>query len=151
MCNSWIDGGVARLLVLVLAIIGSSCGDPLSTSNALLAFTLEVENNPSLSADVDATIDEAADTVSLTVPEGTDLTALVPTFSHTGTKVVVLGLEQRSGVTVINFSDPVTYRVVSASLQGHDYIVTINLVPSTTRSSRRSRSSTPTTRRCRPT
>lgn len=135
MRKPWSAGGVGRFLVWVLAIVGlgAGCGDPLATTNALLTFSLEVEDNPGLLADADGVIDEVTDTVAVVVPAGTDVTALVPTFTTDGTKVVVLGVQQISGETAVDFTTPVTYRVISANLTSHEYVVTVATVPRTTK------------------
>lgn len=60
-------------------------------------------------------VNAGAQTVELTVPYGTNLTALVPTFALVNGGSVLLGLvNQVSGVTANNFSTPVIYSVVAA-------------------------------------
>lgn len=54
--------------------------------------------------------------VHVTVPEGTDVTALAPVFAVSDdAEVTVNGVPQESGVTKNNFSSPVTYRVSNAN------------------------------------
>lgn len=56
-------------------------------------------------------------TITITVPEGTDVTALTPEFvlMAANEKVYVGDEEQVSGATVTDFSQPVTYRFVTTS------------------------------------
>ncbi len=60
----------------------------------------------------------------MTVPFGTDLTALIATFTTTGVSLKVGGVTQISGTTANNFSNPLTYTVIAADGSTQDYIVT---------------------------
>jgi len=60
---------------------------------------------PTLS-DANVAIDEAAHTISITVPHGTDVTSLTPTITHTGASV--------SPTSAQDFSSPVSYTVRAA-------------------------------------
>jgi subtilisin family serine protease len=73
------------------------------------------------------TIDEATHTIAVTVPFGTDVTALVATFTTTGSSVAVGATPQVSGATVNDFSSPVTYTVTAADSSTQDYIVTVTI------------------------
>ena len=68
--------------------------------------------------------------ISTTVPYGTDVTALVATFTTTGVSVTVGGTIQVSGDTVNNFTNPVTYRVTAEDTTDQDYTVTVTIAPS---------------------
>jgi hypothetical protein len=57
--------------------------------------------------------------IALSVPFGTNVTALVPTIIHNG-----MSISPNSGV-VQNFTNPVTYRVTAADASTKDYIVTV--------------------------
>jgi hypothetical protein len=59
------------------------------------------------------------------VPIGSDVSALVATFSTTGASVAVAGTAQVSGVTANNFDRPVIYRVTAANGSTQDYTVTV--------------------------
>lgn len=74
-------------------------------------------------ADVSAT----TGTITVTVPYGTDVTSLAPTFAHTGTMVTVNGAPQTSGASAQNFANPVTYTVTAADGSTKDYTVTVRL------------------------
>lgn len=72
-------------------------------------------------------VDPATLTVTVTVPFGTNVTALVPTITSTaGTTVSPL-----SGV-VQDFTNPVTYKVIAGDASYKDWIVTVNITPPTT-------------------
>lgn len=63
--------------------------------------------------------------IQVTVPQGTDVTNLVGTFSFYGSRVTVNGVNQTNNVTPNNFSSPVTYSVYGSTLK-NDYTVTVN-------------------------
>lgn len=79
---------------------------PSSEAN-FLSFYLINQTGP-------ATINYGASTISIEVINGTDLTALVPTFTlSAGAKAYVGGIEQESGVSQVNFTNPVSYTVIA--------------------------------------
>lgn len=63
--------------------------------------------------------------ISVTVPNGTDLSAMVATFSTTGQTVKVGSTVQISGNTVNNFTVPVTYTVTAGDTSTKNYTVTV--------------------------
>jgi hypothetical protein len=65
--------------------------------------------------------------IAVAVPYGTDITALVATFTTTGTFVKVDSTTQVSGTTANNFTSPVTYRVTAADTTTKDYMVTVTV------------------------
>jgi Ice-binding-like len=72
-------------------------------------------------------IDEAAKTIAVTVPTGTNVAALIPTFTTTGTSVKVGALAQVSGTTPNNFTAPVAYIVTAGDTTTTTYIVTVTV------------------------
>ncbi len=78
---------------------------------------------------VEGTINETAKTVAVTVPYGTNVTALVATFASTGSSVKIAGVSQVSGVTANNFTNPVAYTVTAADNSTQDYVVTVTIAP----------------------
>lgn len=76
-------------------------------------------------------INETAKTISVTVPYGTNLTALAATFSTTGMSVKVGATVQASGVTVNNFTTPVAYVVTAADATTSTYTVTVAVANNT--------------------
>lgn len=77
------------------------------------------------------TIDEEAKTVAVTVANGTDVTTLISTFTVSAESATTVGaVTQTSGVTVNNFTNPVTYRVTSQDESAYsDYVVTVTVAP----------------------
>jgi hypothetical protein len=61
------------------------------------------------------------------MPFGTSKTALVATFTSTGTSVKVGGTTQVSGTTSNDFTNAVTYRVTAADATYQDYAVTVTV------------------------
>jgi hypothetical protein len=96
----------------------------LASANAISAYSL---------AGVAGTIDAAAKTIVLTLPSGTSLTALVATFSSTGSSAKVSGQLQTSGTTPNNFTLPVSYTVAAADGSTAVYTVTVSLAASSAR------------------
>jgi hypothetical protein len=76
---------------------------------------------------ISGTIDEAAKTIAVTVPYGTDVTALVATFTTTGTNVAIGSTIQVSGTTANNFTNPVAYVVTAADSTTATYTVTVTI------------------------
>jgi hypothetical protein len=71
----------------------------------------------------------AGNTITLTLPFGTNRASLVATFTTTGVTVAVGGVVQTSAVTANDFTLPVTYTVTAADDSTRDYVVTVNLAP----------------------
>ncbi len=92
------------------------------SANALTAFSFA---NPEAAG----SIDEAARTVAVAVTAGTDVTALVATFSTTGTSVAVGTTVQVSGETANDFTGPVEYAVTAADGSTATYTVTVTFAP----------------------
>jgi len=90
-------------------------GPPLSSDKSITAFTV--------SGQVGSTIivDGTPGTVTLTMPYGTVITALVPTITHTGASI-----SPASGVAN-NFTTPRTYTVTAADASTQAYTVTVNV------------------------
>lgn len=114
------------LLAVVLIMVITGCGSnsdpiptPLSSVKAITAFSL---------AGVDGTINETGKTIAVAMPFGTDVTALVATFTTTGTSVKVGSTVQVSGTTANNFTNSVTYTVTAADASTQDYTVTVIIV-----------------------
>jgi hypothetical protein len=71
------------------------------------------------------TINETAKTIFVTMPYGTNVTALVATFITTGANVKVCGTTQVSGMTPNDFTNPVLYVVTAADGSAATYTVTV--------------------------
>jgi hypothetical protein len=81
--------------------------------------TKAIENYYFTSPQAMGAIDETTNTISVIVPQGTNVTALAPTIIHNGKSV-----SPDSG-TVRNFSSPVTYTVTAEDGSTQDYTVTV--------------------------
>jgi hypothetical protein len=77
---------------------------------------------------VPGTIDEAGKTITVTMFSGTDVRALIATFTTTGAGVKVGPTVQISGTTANNFTSSITYTVTAADASTQDYIVTVKVV-----------------------
>ena len=94
------------------------------TAKAITAFGF-------VSPSATGTIAEAGHAIAVTVPYGTDVSALVATFSTTGKSVKVGDTHQVSGTTANDFSAPVIYTVAAADASTQDYTVTVTVAPAT--------------------
>src|SRR5665647_2350694 len=115
---------LALLLVAFVAGCGGGNGSPaLSSGKAITAFWLGATG----------TIDETAKTITVTLPSGTNKTALVATFTTTGASVNVgtPAVTQVSATTANNFTSPVAYKVTAADGTIATYTVTVNLAANT--------------------
>jgi hypothetical protein len=95
---------------------------PLSSAKAITAFGFATPAATGV-------INEASHAIGVTVPSGTNVTALVATFTTTGASVAIAGTPQTSGVTANNFSNPVTYTVTAADASTQTYVVTVTVAP----------------------
>ncbi|MBX9890278.1 MAG: beta-propeller fold lactonase family protein [Amoebophilaceae bacterium] len=69
--------------------------------------------------------------IAVTMPYGTNVTALVATYITTGNSVSVVGVTQINGVTSNNFTSPVIYAVTAADGSMQTYTVTVTVVQNT--------------------
>jgi hypothetical protein len=72
-----------------------------------------------------------ANTVAVTVPFGTNVTALVATFTISGASVNIAGTNQVSGATANNFATQLVYTVVAPDSTTKEYTVTVTVAPNT--------------------
>lgn len=109
----------------------SGCTDDGGSSSAtdadknLQSFSFLAANNIALGSDVTATI--TGTTISATVPNGTDVSALIATFTTDGQSVAVSNVDQVSGTTANDFTSSVTYTVTAADGTTQDYTVTVTI------------------------
>ncbi|MEQ1526801.1 MAG: ice-binding family protein, partial [Gallionella sp.] len=90
----------------------------LNSAKALTAYSL---------AGVTGTINETAKTIAVTMPSGTNVTALAATFTTSGATVKVSTVAQTSGTTANNFTNPVVYTVTAADSSTATYTVTVTV------------------------
>jgi hypothetical protein len=69
----------------------------------------------------------AGSAISVTMPFGTDVTALIATFTTTGASVTVAAAAQTSGSTPNDFTSPVVYTVTAADATTATYTVTVTV------------------------
>lgn len=67
--------------------------------------------------------------IAVTVPFGTDVTALVASLTTTGASVAVGGTPQVSGSTANDFMNPAVYTVTAADSSTVDYTITVTVLP----------------------
>ncbi len=75
-------------------------------------------------------INEQTKTIDVTVPFGTNVTALTAAFATTGRSVSVNGVEQFSGATKNDFTGPVPYLVTADNGSTATYTVAVTQAPS---------------------
>ena len=98
-------------------------------------YTISVTIAPATAKAITAySIDNSAGTITgnniaVTLPFGTNPSALVATFVTTGESVKVGNTIQVSGTTPNDFTNPVTYTVIAADGTTQDYTVVITLSP----------------------
>ena len=93
---------------------GSDVGEKPSAEKAITSFSIE---DPAATG----VIDGSANTIAVTVPFGTDVTALVPVIEYTGADI-----DPASG-TAQDFTNPVTYTVTAADGSTKEYTVTVSV------------------------
>ena len=105
------------VLFTALGMMFTGCGDTSpSNTRAVTAFRFT-------SPAAEGTISEPSHTVAVTVPSGTDVSALVPTITHTGASI-----DPATGVAR-DFTNPVVYTVTAADTSTQDYTVTVTVAP----------------------
>ena len=93
----------------------------LSNKKEMLSFSF-----PGIAGQPEGTIN--GNTISITVLAGTDLTSIVPTFTHSSASIVsVSNQEQVSGVNSQNFTNNVTYKVTAQDGTSKNYTVVVSM------------------------
>lgn len=118
------------LALVFLAFGGCEKDSILQKGNSLKSFSFTKAKNGGLDKDYDVSIDEAGKTARVTLPTGTDVTALVATFTSSAKSKVKVGVAmQKSGTTANDFSSPVVYSVIAEDGSKADYTVTVTVAP----------------------
>ena len=120
---------VALLIGAVSALMCSCEQEPKTDGKAEFAsFTITAEANPALelTRDYKAIINNTEGTILVALPEGTDVTALVPTFTLTKDDAAsVDGVAIVSGEWTIDLTEPVVAKVEDAmSMVSKEYTIT---------------------------
>jgi hypothetical protein len=111
------------LLAAFASMFAASCTKsqaPLSSEKGMLTFSF-----PGLTATGE--VNDSAKTIAVMVPRGTDVKALVATFTFTGAKVEVGSVTQTSAATANDFTSPVIYKVLAADNSVANYTVTVSV------------------------
>lgn len=88
------------------------------------SFKFTSENNPGLTTDIVGEI--TGNQILIKVPEGTDVSALVADFYVKGVEVFVEDQLQESGVSVNDFTEPLTYHL--EGITGLDWTITLDFI-----------------------
>lgn len=97
----------------------------LNPAKELTAFSFTAMGNTTLYSDVSATINGTE--ITAEVPYGTDMSALIATFSTTGSSVSLGNVTQTSGITANNFTDAVIYSVNAQDNSVKNYTIRVNV------------------------
>lgn len=119
--------------VLATVVTGNTLVVTAQDGSTTVTYTITALLNPAkaitalnfVSPAATGIVNEGAKTVAITVPFGTDVTALVPTIAITGASISPL-----SGVAQ-DFTTPVTYTVKAADSTTEDYEATVTIAPNT--------------------
>lgn len=117
-----------KLIALIsFAALLISCGgsDPWNALNYKTGSSRELTAFSFVSPSSVGIIDETSKVISIAVPYGTAVTALVAEFTTTGSNVSVSGITQKSGVTPNDFTYPVTYTVTAIDGKVSTYTVNV--------------------------
>jgi hypothetical protein len=118
-------------LLMVVGLVGCGGGNntaaPASSSNAITNYAFVGYSGAPVTIAQGGTVKS----IDLTLPFGTNVTALVATFVTTGASVTVGGVTQVSGITPNSFASPVTYTVTAADGLKTTYIVTVTVALNT--------------------
>ncbi|MEI8216677.1 MAG: Ig-like domain-containing protein, partial [Eubacteriales bacterium] len=94
---------------------------PISSAKAITSFGF---NSPSVAA----VVNESAHSIAVTVPYGTNITALVANFANSPLSNVKVGaVTQTSGVTANDFTSSVSYLVTAQDATTATYVVTVTI------------------------
>lgn len=99
---------------------------PPEAGNTILSFNFEAQFEP----DIIGTINQIAKTITLTVPFTRNVTALISTFvSSPFSRVLIGSVEQVSGITANDFTNPVSFRCEAQDGSIEIYLVTVSHAP----------------------
>lgn len=110
--------GIFFIFMYIFLLTGCNGGHSISAANGITAYSL----NGNIGV-------ITGQNIAVTVPNGTNVTALIATFTTAGTRVTVGNVAQASGVTPNNFTSPVVY-TVSNETGRMTYTVTVTVAPS---------------------
>jgi hypothetical protein len=122
-----LTAGVEKAITVIATETGKSAKTytinvtrALSSAKAITAFSFSSGTG---------VINEASHTIAVNVSNGTNVTALVATFTNTGSSITVGATPQVSATTANNFTSAKTYTVAAANSTTQDYVVTVTVLP----------------------
>ena len=99
---------------------------PASQENTLISFRFPTSKNASLPSDAIGVVDQAAKSVIVHVPYGTNVTTLIASFVLSDFATAKIGtVTQQSGVTPNDFTNVVTYSIYAQDQSVELYTVTV--------------------------
>lgn len=117
---------LGTLAVILLLFSACQKEESLPSNKKLLSFTiLESNNKGKISGDVHAAINN--DVITLSLSKYDDIKSLVAIFEYDGSKVQANGVEQKSGVTANDYSQPLTFTVEAQDGTKSAYTVKVTL------------------------
>ena len=117
--------------IIILSVVFTlvSCGGMVSESMKDAISSKELTEFGFVYPASDGIIDKSEKTVAVTVPFGTDRAALVAEFTTTGVKTTINEVEQISGKTANDFTNPLIYTVTAKDGTIADYTVSVAVAP----------------------
>lgn len=116
-------------IIVTILLLFSGCKDEDSTLPApkqLISFSiLKGDNQGKIANDVEASIQESVITLSLDKYD--NLKSLVAIFEYNGKSVTVNGVEQESGITSNDYSQPLVFTVEAEDGSKQQYTVEVTL------------------------
>jgi len=117
---------VLGILVILVFTGCPTSNDPTpDTEKAITDLSFKATDNSALTSDVIGFI--SGTDITVTVPHGTDITALVTSFTIIGTGVAVGSTSQISGITSNNFTNTITYSVSAEDGSTQNYYVSVTI------------------------
>ena len=116
-------------ILVTILLLFSACKDEepsISSTKELLNFSiLKSDNQGKVANDVEASIQGSV--ITLPLDKYDDLTSLIAVFEYTGKSITIDGVEQESGVTSNDYSQPLVFTVEAEDGSKQQYTVEIAL------------------------
>ena len=116
-------------ILVTILLLFSACKDeepPISSTKELLNFSiLKSDNQGKVANDVEASIQGSV--ITLPLDKSDDLKSLIAVFEYNGKSITINGVEQESGVTSNDYSQPLVFTVEAEDGSKQQYTVEIAL------------------------
>jgi len=127
-CKTNLMTNKTHFLVLLVALLLLSCSEstyiqPIVEGTDMINFSFLKAENPSLKTDVHLIQDE--NIFSGRVSYSADIKNLVGTYVHNGLKVEVNSIEQEANVTANDYTNAVTYLIITSGGEEQNYNVDV--------------------------